>query len=326
MAFVAIYALHGLIHGAGVKVVLSGEGADEVFMGYDLFAEVYIKEQIRQGRSFDDLRSDIESVNAFMPNDPKYHQMLQLKFSNFRALAEQNGWNASHTQSANLAARTIQLFRHGPDVASQVDDGWQTYLTAKYPSFQEADHYRRAQIIEAETLLSGHLLSTQGDRVSMAHSVETRMPFLDSALVAFSIAQDAEAAFLSRGSEKAILKDAYRGRVPEQILSRKKFPFRAPDSLSVLSSSEGREFLLDHIPVLEDLEHIFDQKKTTAFFVKCASNGTQSPRDNLAFVLSLTTVALQVAMRRRVQRTQPRASRVVARTRFGDICRIVDWN
>src|SRR3954467_405815 len=87
------------------------------------------------------------------------------------------------------------------------------------------------QYIEIRTLLSGYLLSSQGDRMLMAHSVEGRFPFLDPDVVA--LAASLPARYKLRAlDEKHVLKRASRGLVPDEIVSRPKQPYRAPDALS----------------------------------------------------------------------------------------------
>ena len=87
------------------------------------------------------------------------------------------------------------------------------------------------QYLEVRTLLSGYLLSSQGDRMLMAHSVEGRFPFLDRHVAA--LADSLPPSYKLRVlDEKHVLKRAARGLVPQEILQRKKQPYRAPDALS----------------------------------------------------------------------------------------------
>lgn len=330
MAFTAIYALHQKVRQQGIKVLLSGEGADEMFMGYDIFTEVYIKDQIRKGRSFEELQGVISQVNAFMPNDENYHRLVRLKYSNYRALTDDESWNSSHSQRRHLGARSLRFSNNNKDDALAVDDDWHSFFQSKYTEFSSDSEYRRAQKLETETLMSGHLLCTQGDRVSMANSVETRLPFLDPTLAAFSMVQDTEKAFFSGKSEKEILKNAYIGRLPQKILDRKKFPFRAPDSLSFLSSDKGREFVAGHLDAIGELEEVFDVEKFRQFFDGCLKKGANSPRDNFAFVFGLTTLSLQTVMKRAlstVSKNFPQQKiKQVFKTDFGAVFRVINWS
>ena len=89
----------------------------------------------------------------------------------------------------------------------------------------------RAQWLEMVSLLSGYILSAQGDRMLMANSVEGRFPFLDCELVDFANRLPARHKLLSL-DEKHLLKVASRDLIPESILKRPKQPYRAPDAAS----------------------------------------------------------------------------------------------
>src|SRR5690606_15069341 len=94
----------------------------------------------------------------------------------------------------------------------------------------------QAQYLESRHLLPGYILASQGDRVSMAHAVEGRFPFLDHRLVEFG-ARIPPAMKLRGLDEKHILKRAATGLVPEAIRTRSKQPYRAPDSESFRAAS-----------------------------------------------------------------------------------------
>ena len=90
--------------------------------------------------------------------------------------------------------------------------------------------------------LPGYILSSQGDRMLMAHSVEGRFPFLDRHVGA--LADSLPASYKLRVlDEKHVLKKAARGLVPEGILARTKQPYRAPDALAF--AGEGAEWIDD---------------------------------------------------------------------------------
>jgi asparagine synthase (glutamine-hydrolysing) len=93
------------------------------------------------------------------------------------------------------------------------------------------DDLNKAQWIEIATLLSGYLLSAQGDRMLMAHGVEGRFPFLDTEVMDF--ANTLPHFMKLRGlNEKYILKQAFGRDLPEEIVDRPKQPYRAPDAAS----------------------------------------------------------------------------------------------
>ncbi len=95
------------------------------------------------------------------------------------------------------------------------------------------------QYLEVRTLLSGYLLSSQGDRMLMAHSVEGRFPFLDPGVV--ELANSLPAAFKLRVlDEKHVLKKAAAGLVPDEVIRRPKQPYRAPGRALLRGSGLAR--------------------------------------------------------------------------------------
>jgi asparagine synthase (glutamine-hydrolysing) len=149
----------------------------------------------------------------------------------------------------------------------------------------------RDQYIEAHTLLAGYLLSSQGDRVAMANSIEGRMPFLDHRLVEF--ASRLHPSQKIRGlDEKFLLKRALRGVLPSSILNRVKQPYRAPDAQSFLGADAP-----DYVAELLSREHLrrrgyFDPDAVTALIEKCRSGRSMGMVDNMAFVGILSTQLL----------------------------------
>ena len=159
-------------------------------------------------------------------------------------------------------------------------------------SFLSQDQY-----LEIRTLLSGYLLSSQGDRMLMAHSVEGRFPFLDRDVAALAnrLPSDYKLRVLD---EKHVLKRAARELIPPEILARPKQPYRAPDALSFVGQP-GKdvpgwvEEMLDERAVRAG--GVFDPPAVRALAQKCrerAPKGQLSNSDNMAMVGVLSTQLL----------------------------------
>lgn len=101
------------------------------------------------------------------------------------------------------------------------------------PSFNEWDLLSKAQYLETIIFMSNYLLSSQGDRVAMAHSVEIRVPYLDHRLIDF-MGRVRPTLKMSGLKEKYILKKSFRNILPQKILARPKHPYRAPIGQSLL--------------------------------------------------------------------------------------------
>ena len=164
------------------------------------------------------------------------------------------------------------------------------------------------QYLEIRTLLSGYLLSSQGDRMLMAHSVEGRFPFLDPNLV--DLANALPDSFKLRGlDEKRILKVVAKGLVPDSIIRRPKQPYRAPDAASFVDSHAPdwvREVLSPRS--LTDAG-VFDPVAVGRLWNKCRGSSTMgqfSNADNMALVGVLSTGLLhEQFVRGRPQRSTP---------------------
>ena len=102
--------------------------------------------------------------------------------------------------------------------------------------FGRLDAVAKAQYIETKLFLSNYLLSSQGDRVAMANSVEIRLPFLDYRLIEFMARVPSRWKLLGL-SEKYILKKVLSPLLPESICRRSKQPYRAPIVCGLLSEA-----------------------------------------------------------------------------------------
>lgn len=297
-AFVPMYLLSKEVSKSGGKVVLTGEGADEMFLGYDLFREVMIKDMIRAGGSYDSVLPILEKLNLFVPNQSAASKFMALKYSNYKKLAAETGPLCSHSERVNLGALTQKFFT---DQTPDVQGGWLAYLEGKYDGFAERGELERAKLIEIETLLSGHLLSTQGDRVSMSNGVETRPPFLDMELINFVHSLDLDLFFDFEFGEKTLIKQAYVDDIPTSIVRRTKFPYRAPDS-QLFFSDYGRSFVLDNLSSHES--ELIDVAKFSAYVEKLLGQSRYSPRDNHAFMVIFSSILLEKAFKSTLQETR----------------------
>jgi asparagine synthase (glutamine-hydrolysing) len=284
-AFVPMYLLARHVREEGVKVVLSGEGADEAFLGYGIFKDTHL---LSAWHELDD-DTRLNRIGRLYPylrhlsGEDGHRRMLGL----YQQFAEERLPGLfSHQmrfQNGRFAAR---LLRDSSDPFAAVGQ-----LVAREPGYAELPPVGKAQWLEFRTLLSGYLLSSQGDRMTLAHGVENRCPFLDPAVV--RLAASLNWRFGDPYDEKYLLKRAYADVLPERIVKKGKFPYRAPDSAAfVRSGTDHRELLsdprtLDEIGVLDPLfarrllDRVFDSPPERI--------GT---KENQAFVFLTSTVWL----------------------------------
>src|ERR1035437_9360312 len=140
----------------------------------------------------------------------------------------------SHLIRWNNTARIKRFFSE--NITTSMQD-YDTLLELKDnlpEKFNKWDALSKAQYLEMKIFMSDYLLSSQGDRVAMAHSLEIRMPYLDYRLIEF---MGKVPSYLKiRGlNEKFILKKIYKDILPQSILNRPKHPYRAPIKNSLLN-------------------------------------------------------------------------------------------
>ncbi len=207
-ADVAIYQIAKQAR-ASVKVLLSGEGSDEIFAGYPKY-------------TYDRLLAPLTGVPAplripavrllerWLP-ESKQRARIALRALASRSAAERmQSWFAPFTWYERRELRPGYGARHDPPQWGRC----------------EGDGLRRMLYVDCHTWLSDNLLE-RGDRMAMAASVESRPPFLDHELVELAFRVDSSLKVRGR-SGKWIVKEIARSRLPASIVDRKKVGFRVP--------------------------------------------------------------------------------------------------
>ncbi|MBI1877962.1 MAG: asparagine synthase (glutamine-hydrolyzing) [Chloroflexi bacterium] len=227
-----LYLLSKLVRERHFKVVLTGEGADEFLAGYNIFKEARVRRfwakqpesklrpllLKRLYRYISDLSSGNESYLA------AFFQ---------QGLTEVDTLDYSHAIRWRNTSRTKRFF--SDDFHRLLET--ETMPTIPYPAnFTRWDPLHRAQYLEISIFLSQYLLSSQGDRVAMANSVEGRFPFLDYRVVEFCNRLPPNLK-LRNLNEKYLLKQLAREWLPDEIWQRPKRPYRAPIHRSFFNDS-----------------------------------------------------------------------------------------
>lgn len=281
-----LYLLSKLVRHHGIKVVLTGEGADEMFAGYDLFREAKVRRfWARQPASTRRPRL-LERLYPYLARSPVAQQAMARQFFGRNLAAHREagfGHDPRWHTTGSLKRLLTPAMRSGRDpVAELLAD-----LPAQFASWTPL---AQDQYLEKRTLLAGYLLSSQGDRMLMAHSVEGRFPFLDRNVIA--LADSLPGSYKLRVlDEKHVLKRAAAEVVPAEILARKKQPYRAPDAAALIDA-----------PYLDDLlsekevrkAGVFQAEPVAQLLRKCRARGTGtfSNADNMALVGILSTQLL----------------------------------
>ncbi|MBK8230964.1 MAG: asparagine synthase (glutamine-hydrolyzing) [Candidatus Eisenbacteria bacterium] len=301
-----LFLLSALVRAHGIKVVLTGEGADEMFAGYDLFREAKVRRfWARAPQSLWRPRL-LERLYPYLQRSPVSQQAMARQFfgrnlSGWRdpGFAHDTRWQGTAALKRLFAPAVREAVR-GSDVVGEL-------LASLPPEFPRWSFLAQDQYLEVRTLLSGYLLSSQGDRMLMAHSVEGRFPFLDSEVIALANSLPAE--YKLRGlDEKRVLKQAARDLVPQSILERKKQPYRAPDALSFVGPDTPEYVAAALRPEEVARIGLFDPEVVERLWRKCrerSEDGQFSNADNMAVVGVLSTQLLHQQLVDGVDRSLP---------------------
>ncbi|HFU75915.1 MAG TPA: asparagine synthase (glutamine-hydrolyzing) [Arcobacter sp.] len=200
-AAIPLYSLTREIKSQGIKTVFSGEGSDELFLGYDnykKFYDYYMFDKTLTNKQRDFLKLNINTIKQ----DTKETSYLK------RVLQKQTIYNSfgeifTHNQK-KLLFKKVPTFKEEKEKSDPVD--WMSSIDMK--------------IWLGESLLS------KVDKISMANSVETRNPFLDVHLVDLVFSIDSK---LKLGNtNKYLLKKIAQKYIPSEIINRQKKGFNSP--------------------------------------------------------------------------------------------------
>lgn len=276
---------------SGYKVVLTGEGADEGFCGYDIYREARIRRFMARQPQSKARPLLLDRLYPYMRHSPAAARaMSQRYFAEGAVHARTPGFG--HTIRWTTSQRIRQVYAPAlRDVLvdrSPLDD-IQAYLPS---DIGQASAQQQDQYVEAHTLLSGYLLCSQGDRMAMGASIEGRYPFLDHRLVEWANRLPDRYKLMGL-NEKFILKKAFASQLPAAITQRPKQPYRAPDSASFFVDGQLHPVAQAALSpaALADAGY-FDPNAVAKLLAKCQAGRAIGFGDNMAFVGVLSTMLL----------------------------------
>jgi asparagine synthase (glutamine-hydrolysing) len=278
---IPLFLLSDVVRRSGFKVVLTGEGGDEVFGGYNIFREAKIR---RFWAKFPGSQKRADLIGQLYPyifKDPRLKRTLQPFFG--QGLDTTDDPLFSHLIRWGNTSRIKTLFCDGLAGAIGPYCGYEQVRQSLPKAYEQADGLAKAQYLEMAIFLSDYLLSSQGDRVAMAHSVEIRLPYLDFRVMDFMARVPSRWKVLGL-KEKYILKKSFKGLLPDEITSRPKHPYRAPIKQSLLhdkTSGYTQEALSETALKKAGL---FDAEKVTRLLRKLQTPNPASEVDSMALV------------------------------------------
>jgi asparagine synthase (glutamine-hydrolysing) len=263
-----------------LKVVLTGEGADEVFGGYNIFRETKVRNFWSKYPNSKFRGLLIARLYPYIFKDARLGGMQLSFFKN--GLERSLDPLFSHYLRWNNTGKTKQFLSDAVLNGYEQEEAYENIKSKLPADFNRWDYLAKAQYLEMKIFLNKYLLSSQGDRVAMAHSLEMRMPFLDYRIIEFMGRIPSEHKI--RGlNEKYILKKILAGSLPDEIVNRPKQPYRAPFGQAIVNS---KNMQLNNAVSERSLKKsgLFNETKVMKFLDKSKSKKALSEVDTMALM------------------------------------------
>ncbi len=281
-----MFLLSKLVNDNGIKVVLSGEGSDEIFAGYNMFKEAKIRAWWARQKDSTLRPMLLKKLYPYVFRDARLYPFLKNFYA--RGLDAPNDPLFSHLVRWENTRRLSQFFADDFAREAFIESEYADLMARLPAQFSEYDTISRAQHLEISLFLSNYLLCSQADRVAMAHSIELRVPYLDHRLIEY-LARVPSQWKLRVLNEKYLLKSAFARDLPPTIGARGKHPYRAPIQKSLLSKS-NRQQTLDMLSA-ETIGRwgLFQANKVHSLLDKLNRQDQASEMDEMALAGILTT-------------------------------------
>lgn len=284
---VPMYLLAKLTRERGIIVALTGEGSDELFLGYDLFKEVAVRRFcLRQPGSTVRPRL-FDRLYPYLLENARLGEFWR-KF--FLEAGSPDDPLFSHLPRFLITSRIKDFYGASMRAAAGAHDPLGELRAALPARFGAWAPEHQAAWLEMTTLLSPYLLSSQGDRMGMAFAVEGRFPFLDHRLHEFAARLPVRSKL--RGlREKDILRRWATRVVPPSVTARHKQPYRAPDAAAFFGPNAPAwvDDLLGADAVRD--AGFFEPAAVAGLVRRCRGGQATGFRENQALVAVLSTQA-----------------------------------
>jgi len=284
---IAKYLLSRAVRNAGYKVVLTGEGSDEILGGYPHFRRDVLLHNA-QGQDVEVVARLLEQLNERNP----VSRGLLLPDGNAGPLTRVSkllGFVPSWIEAFSARAWKMRAVFSETFLAQFGErEGFQPFLSTIDVRGQLAgrDPLHQSLYMWAKTALPGYILTMLGDRMEMAHSVEGRVPFLDHHVVEVIRSQPPNQKV--RGmTEKYVLREAARDVITDTVYRRQKHPFLSPPA-TLNPDQRLNAFVQDTLrgPVLNSIP-FFDQSKVVGLLdsLHAMDDGARVANDQILMTL-----------------------------------------
>jgi asparagine synthase (glutamine-hydrolysing) len=288
---IPLYLLSKEVRAKGIKVVLTGEAADEVLYGYDSYKELKFLEFWKKSPNSKLRPLLLKKLYPHLKHfrDPRQFSLIKMFYEGFL--------DDFQNELAGLNIRThnnlilFNYFNKDHKLSFKKEKLIESIKRILPDNYDSWSLLQKNQFLEMKTLLSGYLLSSQGDRMSMAHSVESRYPFLDHRIVE-KLFYYPDNIKLRGFSQKHLLKEAFKDSIPASIIERPKMPYQAPDLKSFFRNNKLSEIARFFLSANMLNNHgIFDPKFVNRLIKKYTDRDIKliGYRDNMLITFILST-------------------------------------
>lgn len=285
-----MFLLSKKVRESNIKVVITGEGADEFLAGYNIFKEAKIRRFWAREPNSKIRPKLLTKLYPYLPLIKESPDLALKMFFGYK-LTETDDPLYSHQLRWNNTSRIKSFFSenfvsslngHNP-----INDLYKTLPE----SFVNWSDLAKSQYLESTIFMSGYILSSQGDRMSMGNSVEGRYPFLDYRMMEFC-SKLPDNFKLNSLNEKFILKKLSLGKIPPSISKRPKQAYRAPIAAS-FCNQDAPDYIAEMLSesTLKSFG-IFDPSKVKHLITNRLRQKTISEIDQMAIAGILSTQLL----------------------------------
>jgi asparagine synthase (glutamine-hydrolysing) len=282
-----MFLLSRLVRENNIKVVITGEGADEILAGYDIFKEAKIRRfWAKQPDSA--LRPRLlTKLYPYLPQMKQANPVILKMFYGYKLEDIENPFY-SHLLRWN---NSNHIKKHFSEQMKSVLNGYSPLenLEEKIPEgFGRWDYLQKSQWLETSIFMSGYLLSSQGDRMAMANSVEGRYPFLDYRVIEFCNMLPADLK-LNSLNEKFLLKKLMLNKIPDSIIKRSKQAYRAPVKSAFFLNKPPSYIKEILAPDFFRKAGIFDYNSISVLLQKIEKTGNSSEVEDMVLASLIST-------------------------------------
>jgi asparagine synthase (glutamine-hydrolysing) len=282
-----MYLLSKLVHDNNIKVVITGEGADEILAGYNIFKESEVR---RFWAKYPDSKLRpllLKKLYPYLPQMKNASAAMLKFFFGFKLEETDVPWY-SHLLRWNNASHIKKHFNVNLSSALGDYNPYKEIERLLPEGFNDWSSLAKAQWIETSVFMSGYLLSSQGDRMGMGNSIEGRYPFLDHRLIEFCASLPP--GFKLKGlTEKYLVKKLIKGKIPDRIVNRSKQAYRAPIASTFLNESAPdyiKEMLSEE--VINEVG-VFNASSILTLIVKMEKSSRTSEVENMILTSVIST-------------------------------------